>query len=297
MEIIEDEGFVELWREYKEESKEKGVFETLNQSIMKEPLALILNKPEALTLTIHPTAAGHIPVLFTADRKDFESLVQALVYKSKPVKIPASMGACTIKGLNNWDRVRRHQSTWMRENLFGDWQAEWKRFTQNKELYQDTIIIISEGYYSGITPDQLGLKKEEWLKLSYLIRLEHEATHYYTYRMLGIMRKNIVDEIVADYVGIVSATGKYKEDWFLIFMGLKDKDPGKQGRFFNYIDHETMSDEEIERLRGQTITSVKWLGKYHQVATKNQSWEEIRWDIVRGVFLEIDRHNERNVSK
>lgn len=67
----------------------------------------------------------------------------------------------------------------------------------------------------------MNLSQAEWRRLSITIRLEHECTHYFTYRVLGSMRNNLLDELIADYQGIVSAIGKYRADWFLRFMGLE----------------------------------------------------------------------------
>ncbi len=44
--------------------------------------------------------------------------------------------------------------------------------------------------------------------------------HYVTRHALGTMRNSMLDELIADYVGIVSATGAYRGDWFLRFLGV-----------------------------------------------------------------------------
>ena len=33
------------------------------------------------------------------------------------------------------------------------------------------------------------------------------------------MRNNLLDELIADYMGITAAAGQYRSDWFLRFMG------------------------------------------------------------------------------
>ena len=49
------------------------------------------------------------------------------------------------------------------------------------------------------------------------------------------MRDNLLDELIADYMGIVAAVGRYRSDWFLRFMGLEQFPAYREGgRFQNY---------------------------------------------------------------
>lgn len=48
---------------------------------------------------------------------------------------------------------------------------------------------------------------QSWLKASTVLRLEHELTHLATKRLLGEMRLNLLDELVADCMGMVAALG------------------------------------------------------------------------------------------
>ena len=54
------------------------------------------------------------------------------------------------------------------------------------------------------------------------IRLEHECTHYFTRRLFGSAKNHLLDELIADYRGIVAAIGQFRADWFLRFMGLEN---------------------------------------------------------------------------
>jgi hypothetical protein len=68
----------------------------------------------------------------------------------------------------------------------------------------------------------LGLSEAEWRALSLAIRRDHECAHYLTRRLFGSMRNNVLDELIADYAGLVAATGRFRADWFLRFVGLED---------------------------------------------------------------------------
>ena len=207
-----------------------------------------LQQPEALQLTIHQSLAGEIPVLLTTNRDDFVYLVRAITKRNEPIDIPDSMGACMVAGYNNWDRIRRYRQQWLTNNSELTWSAEFKRLTARKELYQDRFIILSDGFYSNVQPQELGLTETEWRHLSLTIRLEHECTHYFTRRVFNSMRNNLLDEFIADYQGIVAATGSYKADWFLRFMGLESFPYYREGgRMQNY--REQLSDGAFKILQ------------------------------------------------
>jgi hypothetical protein len=203
---------------------------------------LVLDAPGDLRLSIEQTIAGRIPVLVTGPRADFVGLVRALTERNEPAPVPASMGACIVAGLNNWDRVARHRASWEASCGIADaderaeaWGPEFRAFASQKSRYQDRCIILSRGPYSAVSAPDAGLPEAEWLARSLVIRREHECTHYFTYRVFGAMRNNLLDELIADFVGIVRAFGTYRPALALRCLGLEAADryrPG--GRLENY---------------------------------------------------------------
>ncbi|MHB8158862.1 MAG: DUF7005 family protein [Desulfocucumaceae bacterium] len=265
---MSDEPFVEAWAGYVREAGGEGTFETLRSRFvqlcfpikegisltenyrsatrrgtavkeMPEAVDLRLDRPEKIEISLYQTLAGKIPVLTVGHRPDFVSLVQAFTARNEPERIPASMGACLVSGYNNWDRIRCYRKKWLGEAPLRseeDWNEEFKGIIPRKELYQDTFIILSRQEYSGIPAREMGLDPKEWGKLSLTIRREHEATHYLTRRVLGSARNNILDELIADCMGIMSAAGSYRSEWFLRFMGLEGYPCYREGgRLANYI--------------------------------------------------------------
>jgi hypothetical protein len=261
------EDHVAVWQCYALEAEEIGAFASLKQRLpqlqfpiqtgmsetpayraatrrgMPAPesvaIGLPLRQPDAIRLELHPTLAGTIPVVIVGDRQDFVSLVQALTLRNEPKPVPDSMGACIVAGFINWDRIRRYRQDWEQRHLLAcseaHWQIEFQRLTAQKHLYQDRFILLSQGPYSNVSAHRLGLTDEEWQRLSRTIRLEHECTHYLTRRLLGSMRNNILDELLADYRGIVAAIGRYRSDWFLRFAGLESYPHYRDGgRLQNY---------------------------------------------------------------
>jgi hypothetical protein len=278
------EPHVSAWQDYLAEAETIGVFAALQRALvqlqfpiqagmsqtasygaatrkgrstqgMPEATGLQLEQPEDLQLVIHPSLAGAIPVLITGCRADFESLIQAFTKRNEPEPIPAAMGAAIIGGYNNWDRVNRYRANWESTQsqpvTEAAWQAEFKRLIPQKSLYQDRFIILSRGTYSAIAASDLGLSESAWLDLSLTIRLEHECTHYFTRRVFGSMRNNLIDEVIADYQGITAATGgMYHATWFLRFMGLENfPDYRPEGRLKTYRGDPPLSDGAFTVLR------------------------------------------------
>ncbi|MDH6059591.1 hypothetical protein NWP17_03910 [Chrysosporum bergii ANA360D] len=234
---------------------------------MKISNGFTLLQPEKLQLYTYQTLAGEIPILVAGNRPDFISLVQALTKRNEPHPIPESMGACIIQGYNNWHRVREYQQEWLKENQDDQlrWNAEFQRLVQRPELYRDRFILLSQGTYSNVSATKLGLDQQKWLELSGKIRLEHECTHYVTRRWFGSMRNNILDELIADYRGIVSAIGHYRADWFLHFLGLEAFPiyrPG--GRLENYRGNPPLSEGAFKILQRLVKAAAENLEQFEQ---------------------------------
>jgi hypothetical protein len=249
-----DEPFVAVWEGYQEQARREGVLPTLRQHLpqLRFPIVagisedeiyraatrrgeladlwlpddgLALAHPEGLRLFLHGTPAGRIPVLLAEAREDFVALVQALTRRNEPWPVPTSMGACIVSGYNNWSRIfalrRRWEDTPPETRRPAEWSARLSEIAAEPSLYQDRFILLSVGPYSGVEAAALGLEEEPWRSRSHVIRLEHETAHYFTRQVLGSMRNALSDELIADYVGLVSAEGRYRGDWFLRFLGLE----------------------------------------------------------------------------
>jgi hypothetical protein len=273
---IEDEAFVKHWEKCINATAEKGIVEVLKDNFIQLHFPVVsgmskneeyleatrqgtidvnrrmknfleLEYPEGIKLYLHSTYAGRIPVIFTSNRKDFVLLVQALAGRNEPINIPNSMGACMVKGYNNWGRIFSYKSNFESEFL---WNIEKQSFFSNKELYQDRFIILSDGGYSGVSAQDMKLSEGDWKNKSLAIRLEHEGVHYFTERVLGSSKANIFDEFIADYMGIVKAFGAYKAEVFLRFMGLEDYPDYRQGgRLENYKGKPSLSDASFKILQ------------------------------------------------
>jgi len=228
-----------------------------------EATGLPLRRPEGVTLTLHPTLAGRVPVLVANDRRDFESLVRALSARNEPVAVPTSMGACLVKGFNNWDRLNSFRARWEAEHPDGEWDEAWPGIVAKKELYEDRFVILSSGPYSGIPAADAGFREDEWADLSLRIRRDHEATHYLTLRTAGLSRNNLLDEVLADWVGLLRTFGRYREDLALLFLGLERFPAYRDGaRLENYRGKPPLGEtafEVVKRLARAAIANLATL--------------------------------------
>jgi len=230
---------------------------------------LILVNPEGLKVQLYPTPVGTIPILVTPAREDFVSLVRAFSHRNEPYPIPDSMGACTVSGFNNWARIQAIRREWEQsapDRSENAWQHYlFETLVPQKNRYQDRLIILSEGYYSAVSPEMMDCDDSQWRALSFVIRREHECVHYFTLRLFGIMRNNLLDELIADYAGIVAALGHYRADWFLRFMGLEAYPAyRKGGRLENYRGKPPLSDGAFDLLKTIVYQAARTLERFDQ---------------------------------
>lgn len=186
------------------------------------------------------TPVGKVDILYLAHREDFEHALRALAYRCEPVDIPASVGANTIRGLINWQKIRSHKQAYI---LSGgtDWDKEFRRFTANKKNYLDTIILLSSGYYSAIPACEVNLSENDWRTKSVIIRKYHELTHYVCRSLYPQDVEPIRDEVIADMIGLMAAFDHY--DPFLAerFLGIEGAEFRRGGRLMHYTKNDSLS--------------------------------------------------------
>ena len=250
---LPDEPFVAFWEDVEREARTRGAFAVLRERLpqlrfpiragisetepyraatrhgvpaetLPEATGLEIARPEAIEVVIHPSPAGRIPLLIARSRPEFVALIRALTKKNEPEPVPDAQGALMVSGYNNWSRVGELRRRWESLDPAARETATWGEELQRtpRELYQDRFILLSDGPYSAVPAADLGLDETEWRQMSLVIRREHECAHYLTRRLFGSMRNNLLDELIADYAGLVAATGGFRADWFLRFVGLEE---------------------------------------------------------------------------
>lgn len=261
---LDDEPFVETWEGYAREAAASGAWATLQRALPQlrfpveqgisrtrayrasvlrlEPVPegtppLRLHRPEALRITLHQTPAGRLPVLIIPHKPDFVSLTQAFTGWNEPIPVPAALGAAMVSGYPNGDRMRRLKTQWVAthpEATELDRQVAFQSLRLRKELYLDRFMLASTAAYSDVPAVRLGIDAATWQRISLAIRIEHESVHYFTRRVFGSMQNRLLDELIADYAGLVHATGRYRADWALRFLGLEAFPAYRRGARLEY---------------------------------------------------------------
>jgi hypothetical protein len=323
---LDDEAHIAAWEEYERDASAVGVFPALAERLVQlrfpvapgisesadyraatrrgvrppGPPRLAIEQPDRLSLVLHRSAAGRVPVVTVGNRRDFVTLVRACSARNEPEPVPDSMGACIVVGLNNWDRVFRYRRELEVERggplTDADWAAAFQALVPRKALYQDRFIILSRTPYSAVPAADVGLPEEEWLEKSVAVRLEHECTHYFTLRAFGAMRNNLLDEFIADAAGLAHAFGRYDAALFLRFLGLEAYPafrPG--GRLELYLGTPPLTDSAVPVLRHLIVLAARQLEAF--TAGLQLGTEEGRFTLVlalAGLTLEELASGEAN---
>ncbi len=185
-------------------------------------------------LRIEQTPAGPVEVLFLKERGDFETFLRCIGYRSKPVAIPASVGAQTFFGLRNWKKIWDHKAAY-RMAGGDDWLSELRRFDADKAKSRDTLILLSDGPYSALNWQKTPYSEEEWRRVSLNIRTFHECAHVVCRRTYPDQVLPLWDELTADLTGLRFATGSYDASLAAAFLGVTAEGYTAGGRLTHYL--------------------------------------------------------------
>ena len=167
----------------------------------------------SIRLTDHP--CGTFPVIEIKNQNDFINVVRCLAYRCELAKIQSSVHAQAVSGLIHWGLIRK---------------------TNNLERAK--LIILHRSPYSSLPASAIPGKptNDEWVEMSQRWRLEHELTHLATQRLVGEMRLNLFDELVADALGMLKGLKFFSTDLFRQGLGLNnDASTNPTGRVHTYL--------------------------------------------------------------
>ena len=175
----------------------------------------VLRDPSGTTITMarHPT--GAVPVLTFGNHEDFVLAVRCLAHRCEAIPVQTTVHSQAISGLIHWGLIRDLGM-----------QARCQILLLHRAPYASLAATTIPGEPS----------MERWLELSQTWRLEHELTHIACRRLVGEMRINLYDEIVADAMGMTSALGYFDADLFRRGLGLSIEGvPMKEARAHVYV--------------------------------------------------------------
>ena len=282
---LSDEAFVADWERYLRVSNPSELFDNLSAALIQWNFPIAegtsrndsyiavtrkfaqlkdcaiatghgFERPETIQLELYPTIAGHIPIISFSTRGDFEYALLALTNRNEPKTLNPNIGAMMVAGYNNLERFNRHLAAF-KNNSGAAASNEINRIINEPEKYKDKFILISPGAYSNVSAADLGLSQQEWLLLSVEIRKHHEATHYITQRMYGGMFTHLHDELIADYVGLSGGYGRFRADWFLLFMGIRNGKYEAGSRMEHYVEDFSIDSHEFQLLQEILIRAAQ----------------------------------------
>lgn len=218
------------------------------------------------SITVEQTPVGEVTVVFLAERADFECFYRIMACRCEPVEIPATMGASYINGVNDWSKIHAHMDAY-RENGGEDSKGEFARFTATPSNYKEALLLLSNGPYSAVPAERTPYDAETWLRLSREIRKYHELTHFICRRLFPEKKYPIWDELLADCMGLMFATGEYSIPLAQCILGIENG-AYVGGRLENYTDG--VPDDELVR---QVITATDSLSHWcNTERAKGKEW-------------------------
>lgn len=185
------------------------------------------------------TSTGPVEVLFLERRRDFETFLQIMAHRSTPKPIARTVGAMTFMGLADWGKVFDAHEAYVASGG-DDWGHEFARLAKEPRAFRSEFVVISEGPYSNVPADETPYAPDEWLRISREIRLHHECAHVVCRRSMPDDVLPVWDEITADVVGLLFATGGYDASLATRFLGVSERG-FTGGRLEEYLNEEQMA--------------------------------------------------------
>ena len=185
------------------------------------------------------TPAGPVEVVFLRERADFETFLQVIGHKAQPVPIARTVGAITYRGLADWGKVAAAHEAYVATGG-EDWASEFRRLAGVPGAFRAELVVISEGPYSNVPAAQTPYDEQEWVRISREVRLHHECAHVVCRRTMPEDVLPVWDEVTADVVGLVCATGGYNAALAARFLGVAE-DGFAGGRLSEYLSEEQLA--------------------------------------------------------
>lgn len=217
------------------------------------------------------TPVGTVSVLVLGNRKDFERFAQVIGHRCEPQAIMPAVGAKTFFGVNNWRKILAHREEY--EKGGGRlWGQEFRKFTQEKENYQDIVCVVSQGPYSGVERPDPG-----WAEESLNIRIWHEMTHIVCRKLYPENKHAVRDEVVADMMGLLKTYRSYDTELAAHFLGIQGGRILPSGRLRHYVK------EPKEETAELCVRMIAELSRYAEGRMEKNTFEifEILEEIER----------------
>lgn len=194
--------------------------------IQKDRAATLqLKDPEGFSIKVVDHPCSPVPVIEISEHSDFLNVLRCLAYRCELVQIQPSVHSQAVSGLIHWGLIS----------------------TLNQQERAE-LIILHRSPYSSLPAAAIpgNPTTSQWLEISHKWRLEHELTHLATKCLVGEMRLNLFDELVADALGMLNSMQLYSAELFRRGLGLNvDATTTPNGRVHTYLTGLDLHDRHI----------------------------------------------------
>ena len=204
----------------------------------------------------YDTPAGDVDVLFLAIRDDFECALRCLCYRCRPEPIPTTVGAMCLDGLADWSKIAAERARVISRGE--SWADAFAEFRKDPRNYRCMLVVVSEGPYSAVDASRTPFGETEWILVSRQIRIYHELTHVVCRRLMPDDKPPVYDELIADWCGLVHATGAFDPGLAATFIGVSDEGY-TGGRLETYLKDGTRDLDEVARECHATLLKMQEL--------------------------------------
>lgn len=203
------------------------------------------------------TPAGTVDVIYLYDRSDFERFIQIMAYNCEPAKVSEKLDCAEISGITNWRKIENYMNRYFTSGGAADaWKEELDKFTEDKNNFQDSIIVIGNREYSGLNAEDAGFNQDIWSDISLKIKIYSSCAHFICRRLFSECKNRIWEEIVSDCIGILFAFNKYDAELAKKLFGVSKKGYVKHGKYAEtYLDPDRNPDELAIKI-SQTIDKL-----------------------------------------
>lgn len=158
-----------------------------------------LADPNGVKMFLARQPWGAVPVLSFDNHEDFKLALRCLAFRCEDVNLPTTVHSQAISGLPHWGLIREIDSK-----------------------CRCQMLLLHRAPYSSIPAELVPGQPEAatWIAQSQQWRLAHELTHLACLRLVGEMRINLFDELLADAIGMLAGLGLFSSELFRQGLGL-----------------------------------------------------------------------------
>jgi hypothetical protein len=204
------------------------------------------------------TPAGKVEIVYLEERSDFDRFLQIMAFAGEPAEVGSNIESAEILGVTNWRRIEAHMNDYLENGTEKvSWRDELRRFTDDKQNYQDSIILIGSGGYCGLSAAEAGYDEFVWENASVKIKIYSSCAKFIMRRLFSDYKNIIWEEMLSDCIGLLFVFNKYDVSLAKKLLGVSKKGYDRRGKLINFCGE---SCDDIDELAVRIAQAVEKLG-------------------------------------